>query len=106
MQTVLLQAASGAGAGYMNIIFIVAMVAIMFLFFIRPQQQKQKKQRDFVNSLEKGMSVVTLGGIHGKIVGLDETTVLLEVDRGTKLKIERSSVSQEYSVATAPKEQK
>jgi preprotein translocase subunit YajC len=64
---------------------------------IRPQQQKQKKQREFSEAIKKGDQVVTIGGMHGKIAGLEGDTVLLEIDRGVKIKIEKSSLSFENS---------
>ena len=70
----------------------------MYFFMIRPQQKKAKDQKNFVNSMKKGDSVVTIGGLHGKIASVDATTVVLEVDRGTKLTFEKSSISREATV--------
>ncbi|MCB0816582.1 MAG: preprotein translocase subunit YajC, partial [Flavobacteriales bacterium] len=66
-------------------------------FMIRPQQKKAKDARKFRESLQKGSKVITIGGIHGKVVELAEKTVLLEVDSGTKLRIERSAISMDSS---------
>jgi preprotein translocase subunit YajC len=62
---------------------------------VRPQQKKQKDQKVFIEELKKGDSIVTIGGLHGKILEIDDLTVVLEVDRGFKLKFDRSSISME-----------
>ena len=73
-------------------------IAIVFYFFmIRPQQKKQKDQKKFIEELKKGDMVVTIGGIHGKIVDQNDTSVTLDIDRGTKIKFEKSSISLESS---------
>lgn len=95
-QTVLLQA-SATGGGYTQFIMLGGMVAIFYLFFIRPQQKKQKETKKFIEEISKGDAVVTVGGIHGKIVSVDGDQVTLDVDRGTKLVIEKSSISLDAS---------
>lgn len=95
-QTVLLQA-SGTGGGYTQFLMLGGMVAIFYLFFIRPQQKKQKETKKFIEEIGKGDAVVTVGGIHGKIVSVDGDQVTLDVDRGTKLVIEKSSISLDAS---------
>ncbi len=82
-----------------NLLFIGGMVLIFYFFMIRPQQQKQKKQREFSESIKKGDQVVTIGGMHGKIAAIEGDTVLLEVDRGVKVKLEKSSLSFENTEA-------
>ncbi len=96
INTLLLQAANG-GNQWTSFIMIGGMVAIFYLFFIRPQQKKQKDQKKFIEAVKKGDQVVTLGGIHGKVASVDSDTFTLDVDRGNKLVIEKSSVSLESS---------
>ena len=55
--------------------------------------------KDFQASLEKGARVVTTGGIHGKIIKADETSVLMEIDNNVKMRIEKSGISMEMSQA-------
>jgi preprotein translocase subunit YajC len=74
-----------------------AAFVVMYFFMIRPQQKKQKDAKKFVEELKKGDSVITIGGLHGKIQEIDELTVTLEVDRGFKLKFDRASISMESS---------
>ena len=96
IDTLLLQAANGGGQ-WTNLIMIGGMIAIFYLFFIRPQQKKQKEQKKFVEAVKKGDKVITMGGIHGKIVSIDGNEVTLDVDRGTKIKFDKNSISFEMS---------
>ena len=95
MQTVLLQA--GGGGDFTSFLPIIGMIAIFYFFFIRPQQRKQKETKKYLQEIRKGEMVVTVGGIHGKIVEVSDTTVLVDVDRGTKLLVEKASISLEAS---------
>ena len=98
LSTIWLQdgAAGGAG-GYMQIVFLVGLVVVMYFFMIRPQQKRQKETKKFQEGIAKGETVVTIGGIHGKVVESNERTITLDVDRGTKLTFERSAISAENS---------
>ena len=82
-----------------GLVFMGAMFLVMWLFFIRPQAKQAKLAKEFQASIEKGAKVVTSGGIHGKIIKTDETTVLLEIDNNTKIRIEKSGISMELSKA-------
>lgn len=70
---------------------------VMYFFMIRPQQKKQNDQKKFLSELKKGDQVVTIGGLHGKIYEMDDLTIQLEVDRGMRLKFDRSAISLEGS---------
>jgi len=95
--TVLLQAAGG-GLGVQQLV-VFGLIAIVFYFFmIRPQVKKQKDQKKYVNELKKGDKVVTTVGIHGRIIDLNETTFLVEVDNG-KIRFDKSAISLEASKA-------
>ncbi|MEP6612631.1 MAG: preprotein translocase subunit YajC [Mucilaginibacter sp.] len=95
--TVLLQAAGG-GLGIQQLV-VFGLIAIVFYFFmIRPQVKKQKDQKKYVNELKKGDKVVTTAGIHGRIIDLNETTFLVEVDNG-KIRFDKSAISLEASKA-------
>lgn len=98
----LLMAAGANGKGGPDTSFFVmlgAMLLVMYFFMIRPQSKKAKEQKDFSASLQKGSKIVTIGGIHGKILKVDGETLLIEVDSNTKLRIERSAVSLENTQA-------
>ena len=94
MNIFLLQAGGGDITSFLP---IIAMVAIFYFFFIRPQQRKQKETKKYLGEIKKNDMVVTVGGIHGKIMEVSDTTVLIDVDRGTKLLVEKSSISLEAS---------
>ncbi len=94
---ILAQATSSAAGGYSQIIFFVGIAVVFYFFMIRPQQKKQKDQKKFLEEIKKGDSVVTIGGMHGKVYSLDDATITLDVDKGTKLTFERSSISLEAS---------
>jgi len=94
--SILLQAGAGAqssGFGYQTIIMIVLMVAVFYFFFIRPQAKRTKDQKKFRESLQKGQKIITIGGIHGKIVEIQDTTVTIEVEGQVRLRIEKSAVA-------------
>ena len=97
LNSILLQASNGSGGGSFQILFFVAIAAIFYFFMIRPQQKKQKDQKKFIQEVKKGDQVVTVGGIHGKVISVDDMTIILEVDRGAKITFEKSSVSLEAS---------
>ncbi len=104
MTSLILQAQQGGGWGM--IIMLVAMFAIMYFLMIRPQQKQQKKIREFQNSLTVGSQVVTGGGIHGTVKGIDlnTNTLELEIAKGVVIRIERGSVFQ--NTAEMPMQQK
>jgi preprotein translocase subunit YajC len=81
------------------------MMVVFYFFMIRPQQKKARDARKFREALQKGAKVVTIGGLHGKVVEVSDTTVLLEVDNSVKLRFEKSAIasdnSQQLTEATA-----
>lgn len=93
---ILLQAGTGI-ENYINIIFLVGIAIVIYFFMIRPQQKKQKDQKNFISSIKKGDMVVTIGGMHGKIFAVEENAVILEIDKGAKIKFEKTAISLEAS---------
>ncbi len=85
----------GAGGGGManSLIFLVLIFVVFYFFFIRPQVKRQKDQKKFREGLAKGQKIITIGGIHGRIVEMQETTCTIEVEGGVKLRIEKSAVA-------------
>lgn len=95
LHILLLQSAAGGGAGQWSFwVMIIAIFAIMYFFMIRPQKKKQKEIEKFRKGLGVGDEVVTAGGIHGVIREVDEAhnTVNLEVSKGVRITIEKSSI--------------
>lgn len=80
------------GAGANQLVMIVLMIAVFYFFMIRPQMKKQKELKKFREGLKAGDKIVTIGGIHGKILEIADSTVLIQSE-GTKLRIEKSAVS-------------
>lgn len=85
--------AGGSEAMIYQILMWVGIFAVFYFFMIRPQQKKQKEQKQLLEGLKKGDDVVTIGGVHGKVYSVEDTTVILEMDKGVKITFEKSSVS-------------
>lgn len=75
-----------------NILLLVGMIVVMYFFMIRPQMKKQKELKKFRENLGVGDKVITIGGIHGKILAIDEATILISVESG-KLRLDKSAIS-------------
>ena len=91
---------SSSGSGIFNILFIVGIFGVMYFFMIRPQAKKAKDQKGFIESLQKGDKIVTVAGMHGRISRINENgTVEVEIDTNTKVVMERSGISMEYTKA-------
>jgi len=80
------------GGGLLSFLPLILIMVVFYFFFIRPQMKKAKEQRVFREALKKGDKIITIGGIHGKIAEVKETTVIIEVDGGNKLTVEKSAV--------------
>jgi preprotein translocase subunit YajC len=68
-------------------------IGIFYLMIIRPQQKRAKEREALLGQIKKGDKIITAGGIHGEIVGVDEKTLLIEIADKVKVKIERNSIS-------------
>jgi preprotein translocase subunit YajC len=91
--SILLQAPVGGAGGSMGmIIMMVALFAIMYFFMIRPQQKKQKEVQEMRKNLKVGDPVVTSGGIFGKIKDVGDTTFIIEIADGVKVKVDKASI--------------
>jgi len=104
--TTLLMAPAEGGGGNSLWIMLLMMFGVMYFFMIRPQAKRAKKQQTFREELGKGDRVITSGGIHGKISGVSDTTFIIDTEGGGKLKIEKSSVSMESSMAMQVNQEK
>jgi len=72
---------------------LIFLIVIFYFLLIRPQQQRQKRQTELLNSIQKGDKVVTIGGIHGTVTQVDDEAVLLEVDKNTKIRLSKSAIA-------------
>jgi preprotein translocase subunit YajC len=88
-------AAPGAGSFVTSLIPFAAIIAIFYFLIIRPQNKKQKDTQRMLSALKKGDKIVTIGGIHGVIQNVKESTntVVIKVDESTKLEFSRSAIS-------------
>ena len=82
----------GGNTGVMNLVMIVALIAIFYFFMIRPQQKKQKEIKKFREGLNVGDRVITAGGIYGKIRGVKDNTIVLEIADNVRITIDKGSV--------------
>lgn len=82
-----------------NILFMTAMFAIAYFFLFRPQAKQKKEQQKFMDELKRGDEVVTSGGIIGKVNKIDEKEVTLQTSEKTFIRIQRSSLSNEMTMA-------
>lgn len=83
---------AAASSGMMNMLMIVALIVVFYFFMIRPQQKKQKEIRKFREGLQKGDKVISAGGIYGKIVDMKDNYIILEIDKGVNIRIDKGSV--------------
>ncbi len=102
------QDAAGGAAGMLSLgnplFLMIAMLGIFYFLLIRPQQKKQKEFKEMLGSLQKGDTIFTAGGIHGKITGLTDTTATIEIADRVRIKINRSAVGGLISRGEAPSE--
>ena len=92
--------------GFTGFIPIILMFVIFYFLLIRPQQKKQKDQRNMVSNLTKGDRIITSGGLHGRITGLDDATLTLEIADKVRVKVGRSSVAGMVQPASQPQSEK
>jgi preprotein translocase subunit YajC len=103
-------AAGGQGGGsFAGFIPLILMFAIFYFLLIRPQQKKAKEHREMISKLRKGDRIVTSGGLHGRITGVNDTTATVEIADKVRVKIARGNVAQviqQSSRAPSAKENK
>lgn len=107
MYSVLLMVGQGeaGGGSSMSLFFMIAIMVVFWLFMIRPQAKKAKEQKSFIENIQKGDKVVTIAGIHGTVnkINEDGTTIMLETNPGTYVKLEKSAISIEWTKSITPK---
>lgn len=106
LNILLMSPAEGGDGGLMSFLPLILIVVVFYFFMIRPQLKKQKQQKKFRESLGKGDKVVTIGGMHGKIIEVKDSTVILEVANGIQLTVEKSAVSSDFSASNQIQENK
>jgi len=86
-------AATTGASGLASFVPLILIFVVFYFLLIRPQQRKAKEHQQFLGNLKKGERVVTSGGIHGRITGLTDTVVTMEIAEGIKIKVNRGSIS-------------
>ncbi|WP_460679339.1 preprotein translocase subunit YajC [Mucilaginibacter koreensis] len=97
--TIFLMQPAGGSSGIAGFLPMILIVIVFYFFMIRPQVKKQKDQKKYVDELKKGDRVVTSSGIHGRIYEVGETTFLVEVDNGVRIKFDKAAISLDASKA-------
>lgn len=80
-----------------TVLYIVAIIAIIYLLIIRPQKKRQKDHDNLVNALSLGVEIVTIGGIHGEVSRIKDETIWIKVSNNVEIEIEKSSVARTIS---------
>ena len=94
LNNILLEATAKSGVPIQQIALIGSVILVFYFFMIRPQQRRQKEQRNFLEQIKKGEQVVTIGGIHGKVYEVTDDLVTLEIDnKGSKLSVSKGAIS-------------
>ena len=96
-------APGGQGSALTSMLPIVAIFAIMYFLVLRPQSRKAKEHQKMLSDLKKGEEVVTQGGIIGKITGITDGELVIQVQEGVRLRVLRSSVQNKYTAPERPK---
>ncbi|RZK82030.1 MAG: preprotein translocase subunit YajC [Pedobacter sp.] len=102
ISTIILQAAGGSSM-LSTLVPMVLIMVVFYFFMIRPQVKKAKDHKKLVEDLKKGDKIVTTAGIHGRIVDMNDTTFLIEVEGGTKIRFDKTAISLDATKAAAPK---
>ncbi|MBI4929618.1 MAG: preprotein translocase subunit YajC [Bacteroidetes bacterium] len=106
LSVILMASPDGGGSPVTSIVFLLLIFGVFWFFMIRPQMKKQKAQQKFKETIDKGNKIVTIGGVHGKIVEVQETTFIIEGEGGHRQKIEKTAVSMESSQALNKEKEK
>jgi preprotein translocase subunit YajC len=80
------------GGGFESLFFLAAIFVVFYFFIIRPQSKRQKEIQDKVTALKKGDKVITTGGIIGTVASIEDTEVLLEVDKDVKIRLMKTAI--------------
>jgi len=102
MYSILAQA-QGASPAWMQFVIFGGIIVVFYFFMIRPQQKKAKDAKKFSDEIKKGDYVVTIGGAHGHVAELEGETFVLEVEKGGRIRFNKSAISLEATKAAAKK---
>lgn len=86
------QTDGGAGSLLTSLLPFLLIILVFYFLILRPQQKRQKERQKLLGSVKKGDKVITSGGIHGVVEGIEDKTVLLKISDNTKVKLEKSAI--------------
>ncbi|GAB4377475.1 MAG: preprotein translocase subunit YajC [Salibacteraceae bacterium] len=89
---------------FISLLPLLLVVVVFYFFMIRPQTKKAKEAKKFRESISKGDKVVTIGGLHGKVVEVKDQYVVLTIANGVDVKVQKSAISPELSLGTGESE--
>lgn len=87
------EAAPQQPGAFTQLLPLIFIIVIFYFLLIRPQQQRQKAQRELWQGVQKGDRVVTAGGMHGTVIQVGEDTIVIEVAKDVKIEFSKSAVS-------------
>lgn len=93
----LLMGQEASGNPIMQFMPLIAIFVVFYFFMMRPQMKKAKETKKFRESMEKGQKIVTIGGIHGKIEEIKDGAVIISVEGGGRLKLQKEAISSDFS---------
>ena len=99
VETLYAMAGGGGGAeggnAFLSFLPLILIIVVMYLLILRPQARKQKERQKMLDTVKKGDDVVTVGSVHGKVVGTknDDKVLVVKVDDNVKLDVDRSAIS-------------
>lgn len=82
---------------WMSFLPLILIIVVFYFFMIRPQVKRQKELKNFRESLKKGDKVITTGGIYGRIVEMEDQTILIEIDTNVKIKVDKAAILKDPS---------
>ena len=94
-------AASGGGGSFLPLLMIVLLFGVMYFMMIRPQQKRRREAEQMQRSLGIGDEVVTIGGLHGSVVAVDDDVVTLEISPGVTARYSRPAIAKVVPLASA-----
>jgi preprotein translocase subunit YajC len=86
-------AAQGGGSGFTTILFLVLLFGVVYFLMIRPQQKRRREAQQMQSSLGPGDQIVTIGGLHGTVVAIDDDVATLEVAPGVEVRFARQAIA-------------
>lgn len=90
---------NGGGSGFLGspFLFLGAMLLLMWALIIRPQQRQQKQHREMLGQIQKGDLVITSGGLHGRVTGIADDVLTVEIAERVRVKLSKSAIASRTS---------